>query len=313
MTSNDMTQDLTYEHCIELMPEWRGLDLRISVLTGGITNKLYRVQLPDGGDYVVRVYGEKTDLFIDRDTEADTIRRLGPVGVAPKLVKYLREKNVTIVEFIPGTVLKNGDFLKDDLLKLLVRPIKRIHSCSVELSRTFEPFAEVARLFEVLTQVGTVYPEFDIRGTVETLGRIWAVVNISLSDFLPCHNDLLADNFVMVEGRGRYPESIYLIDWEYAGMNTPYYEFGDMFQEIRVPRQVEEKILRIYWEDHNMDEHIRKTDMLKPFPDIYWFLWSLIQLNISSIDFDYYNYGRVKYQNAQETIRMLRHRYGLNV
>jgi hypothetical protein len=46
---NCAAEGLTYEHCVELMPEWQGLDLKIRVLTGGITNKLYRVQLPDGG------------------------------------------------------------------------------------------------------------------------------------------------------------------------------------------------------------------------------------------------------------------------
>ena len=63
---NSMTEGLTYEHCVELMPEWQGLDLKISALTGGITNRLYRVQLSDGGDYVVRVYGPNTELFIKR-------------------------------------------------------------------------------------------------------------------------------------------------------------------------------------------------------------------------------------------------------
>ena len=42
------------------------------------------------------------------------------------------------------------------------------------------------------------------------------------------------------------------------------------------------------------------TDLFKPFPDIYWFLWSLIQLNISTIPFDYYNYGKVKFENARK-------------
>ena len=86
-----------------------------------------------------------------------------------------------------------------------------------------------------------------------------------------------------------------------------------MFQEILVPRQIEEKILRIYWEDRNLDEHFLKTDMFKPFPDIYWFLWSLIQLNISNIKFDYYNYGKVKYENARQNIRALKERYGIDL
>lgn len=310
---NSMTDDLTYERCVELVPEWQGLDLEISVLTGGITNRLYRVQLADGGDYVIRVYGPNTELFINRDVEMESIRRMEPTEVTPRLVKYLPEKNVTIVEFIPGTPLKNGDFLKDELLEAAVRPIKIIHSSGVQLPRLFDPLYEVKHLFKVLTQVGPDYPEFDIYGTISILDQISAIANIPHSEYLPCHNDLLADNFILVQDQNRCRESVCLIDWEYAGMNTPYYEISDMFQEILVPREIEEKILRLYWEDHNMDEHVFKTDMFKPFPDIYWFLWSLIQLGISSIEFDYYDYGKVKYENAQKNIQVLREQYELDI
>jgi hypothetical protein len=55
------------------------------------------------------------------------------------------------------------------------------------------------------------------------------------------------------------------------------------------------------------------TNLFKPFPDIYWFLWSLIQLNISSIEFDYYNYGKIKYENAKKNIKYLREYYNLDL
>lgn len=309
--TQDNTPGLTYEHCVELVPEWQGLNLDIKVLTGGITNKLYRVRLPGEGDYVVRVYGQNTELFIDRDAEMESIRLMAPTGVAPKLIKYLPEKNVTIVEFIPGAPFKNSDFLNEKLLEAAVRSIKLIHSSGVQLPRLFDPLQEVKQLFKVLVKVGSDYPEFDIRGTIDILAQISTMANIPHSEYLSCHNDLLADNFILAKGGDRHQEPVCLIDWEYAGMNTPYYEFGDMFQEILVPREIEEKILKLYWQDRNMDEHFLKTDMFKPFPDIYWFLWSLIQLSISDIEFDYYNYGKVKYENARQNIQVLRDLYGL--
>ena len=67
--------EFTQEICHELLPEWQGLDVNISTLSGGITNKLYRIQ-SEKGDYTVRIYGDKTDLFIDRDNEAHTIQEM---------------------------------------------------------------------------------------------------------------------------------------------------------------------------------------------------------------------------------------------
>lgn len=308
-----MKQGLTCRDCVELMPEWSGLDLRIDALTGGITNRLYRVRTDNDGDYVVRIYGQKTELFIDRETEMQNIRLMECSGVTPKLIKYMPEKNVTIVEFIPGTVYTNEDFLKEENLPDLVRPVHLIHDAGVKLPGLFDPCIEVHRLFDILQQVGPEYPEFDIAGTLKKLKRISETANIKHSEYVPCHNDLLADNFIRVENREKFGEPVCLIDWEYAGMNTPYYEMADMFQEILVPREIEQKILEIYWRGQNMPEHIRLTDMFKPFPDIYWFLWSLIQLNISNIEFDYYNYGKVKYENAQKNISVLKERYNLNI
>jgi len=298
---------------VALMAELRGLDFKIQELKGGITNKLYRVRAQDGKDYIFRLYGQKTELFIDRDTEAENLRRMTPSGVAPQLIKYLPEENTTIVELIPGYVLKNPDFLREELWELIIRPIKRIHQSGATLPNIFDPLIEVKRLHKILEDINPDYPEFDLHGTIQVLEKISNLVSLSHSRYLPCHNDLLADNFILSEDRKRFPEPMYLIDWEYAGMAPAYYDMADMFQEILVPREVERKLLMIYWEDEDLDHNQYITNLFKPFPDIYWFLWSLIQLNISTIRFDYYNYGKTKYENAQKNIRHLIDDYNVKI
>ncbi len=297
------------EICLDLMPELRGLDLRIQELKGGITNRLYRVSSPGGCDYVFRLYGARTELFIDRGIEMENLRRLEPSKVTQRLVKYLPERNVTIVEFIPGYVLKNPDFLREDLWEKIIRPIKRVHQSCIRLPYCFDPFLEVKRFYKILEGINFNYPEFDIRGTMEVLARIGEIAAIDSSKYVPCHNDLLADNFILRDETGAGKEPMALIDWEYGGMAPPYYDVADMFQEILVPREVERNLLRIYWENKDLDFHQYMTDLFKPFPDIYWFLWSLIQLNISTIPFDYYGYGKVKFENAQANIAYLRDFY----
>ena len=119
--------EFTDADCIRLMPELNGQELEIQELKGGITNTLYRVKSADGRDYVFRFYGKKTELFINRDSEMENLRRLGLLGITPRVIKYLPEQGVTVVEFIPGYVLKNEDFLREDLWKRIVSPI-RTHS-----------------------------------------------------------------------------------------------------------------------------------------------------------------------------------------
>lgn len=299
--------------CIQLIPELNGQKLDIQELKGGITNTLYRVRSVDGQDYVFRFYGKKTELFINREMEMENLRRLGPLGITPRVIKYLPEQGVTVVEFIPGYVLKNGDFLREDLWERIVSPIKTIHRSGISLPHRFDPLAEVKRLYVILEDITPHYPEFDIPGTIKILEKISVAADVPHSLYVPCHNDLLADNFVLTEDRDRFKEPMCLIDWEYGGMAPVYYDLADLFQEILVPREVERRLLSLYWDEGNMDHHQYMTDLFKPYPDIYWFLWSLIQLNISAIDFDYYAYGKVKYENARKNIDLLQSQYHVPV
>jgi thiamine kinase-like enzyme len=303
--------EFTSADCVKLMPEWNGLALEILELKGGITNKLYRVKSSAGGDYVFRFYGKKTELFIDRDAEMENLRRLGALGITPRLIRYLPEQGVTVVEFIPGTVLKNEDFLKEELWERIISPVRMIHQSGIMLPSLFDPLAEVRRLSKTLEEINPDYPEFDIPGTIKILEKINELASVLPSQYVPCHNDLLADNFVLTGDGKRFP--MCLIDWEYGGMAPAHYDLADMFQEILLPRPVERRLISVYWEGKDTDHHQCMIELFKPFPDIYWFLWSLIQLNISSIEFDYYQYGKVKYDNARGNLDFLRNHYGLTI
>ena len=310
-----LDQEFTMEVCHQLLPDWNGLDIRITELSGGITNKLYRVQ-SDKGDYTVRIYGDKTDLFINRDYEAHTIEEMAKVGVGSNLIKYMPEIGVTIVEFIGDSiVLTNDHFLDASLHPQIVAPIRKIHLSGVSLKKIFNPLVEVMKMSAILKGLEAEYREFDIAGTVQRLIKLSSIINIPESEYSPCHNDLLADNFILIneDARDRYAEAMYLIDWEYGGMAPKYYDIADMFQEILVPRDAEISIVENYCDGNNFERTLFLIDLFKPFPDIYWFLWSLIQLNISKIEFDYYNYGRVKYENALGNLKFMEEEYGVAV
>jgi thiamine kinase-like enzyme len=264
----------------------------------------------------VRIYGDKTDLFINRENEAHAIREMSKIGVCSNLVKFLPQIGVTIVEFIGDcTVLSNQHFLDESLYPKIVDPIRKVHTSGVTLKKIFNPLIEVMKMSAILTRLDAHYPEFDIQGTIDRLIKLSSIINIPDSDYTPCHNDLLADNFLLIneDALHKYQHPVYIIDWEYAGMAPKYYDIADMFQEILVPREAEEKIVDAYCQSEAFERTLFLIDMFKPFPDIYWFLWSLIQKNISTIDFDYYKYGKIKYENAIKNLAFVRDAYGVSV
>ena len=310
-----LDQEFTQDICYELLPEWKGIDVRITQLSGGITNKLYRIQ-SEKGDYTVRIYGDKTDLFINRDYEAHAQTEMAKIGVASNMIKYMPEKGVTIVEFIGDSIVLNNDhFLDKSLYPKIVDPIRKIHVSGIKLKKIFNPLVEVRKMAAILADLNVAYAEFDIAGTIERLDKLTQIINISEKEYTACHNDLLADNFILIneEALPRYDSPMYIIDWEYAGMAPRYYDIADMFQEILVPRKAEKGIVNEYCNGEDFDRELYFIDLFKPFPDIYWFLWSLIQLNISKIEFDYYNYGKVKYENAINNLAFIRETYSVAV
>ena len=312
---NLLEREFTKDVCYELLPEWQGLDIDIKTLSGGITNKLFRIR-SEKGDYTVRIYGDKTDLFIHRDGEAHAIREMSKIGVCAPLVKYLPERGVTIVEFIDdAVVLTNRHFLDRSLYRKIVEAIRKIHTSGVRLEQIFNPLVKVKEMASILADLGVEHPEFDIAGTVDRLGKLDRVINIPESEYTACHNDLLADNFIMIkeEARHRYDFPMYIIDWEYAGMAPRYYDIADMFQEILVPRAAEKDIIEAYCGGENFDSVLYYVDLFKPFPDIYWFLWSMIQRKVSTLEFDYYEYGKIKYENAQRNLAFISETYGVAV
>jgi len=311
---NPLDVKFTEDVFFELMPEWKDSAIKINTLNGGITNKLYRVH-SEKGDVTVRIYGDKTEVFINRDIETEIMNRVAKTGISPRLVKYMPEHRVTIVEFIPGYVLKNSDFLKEELHEKIVRPIKKIHKSGIVLPHIFNPLSKVKKMYKIFNNLEINCPEFDIEGVIKNLEKLSGIANIPESEFTTCHNDLLADNFVLAEDghRGKCHEPMYLIDWEYAGMAPRYYDLADMFQEILVPRDVEKNIIEHYCEGKEFEKTLYLIDLFKPFPDIYWFIWSMIQHNISKIKFDFYNYGKVKYENAKGNIKFIQKEYSLKI
>ena len=310
-----MEKEFTQAICQDLLPEWKGLDIDITPLSGGITNKLYRIR-SEKGDYTVRIYGDKTDLFINREHEADTLQKMFEIGVSSKLIKFLPDQGVTVVEFIDDViVLTNDHFTDRSLHEKIVTPIRKIHTSGITLKRIFNPVLEVMKMSAILKKLNVAYPEFDITGTIDRLIKLAGIINIPESDYAPCHNDLLADNFLLIKDDAvhKYDASMYIIDWEYGGMAPKYYDIADMFQEILVSRAVEQQIVTAYCNGEDVDRTLFFVDLFKPFPDIYWFLWSLIQLNVSKITFDYYKYGQEKYDNALKNMVFMREAYGVAV
>lgn len=73
-------------------------------------------------------------------------------------------------------------------------------------------------------------------------------------------------------------EDIYIIDWEYSGMNDCMFDIAAFFLESQLSDKEKETFLLQYFEN-NLDIHIVKREILfyQFTQDILWFVWTLIK------------------------------------
>ncbi len=108
-------------------------------LTGGITNRNYRVRFGDV-DTVVRLCGKHTAaLGIDRATEAVATACAASLGIGPEVLARLADDDVLVCAFLPGAAVAI-----DTVLEPLARPIRAFHH-SGPLPTAFDVFALIER------------------------------------------------------------------------------------------------------------------------------------------------------------------------
>lgn len=116
-------------------------------------------------------------------------------------------------------------------------------------------------------------------------------------DLKPCHNDALYENFI------KSPDgTIYLIDWEYSGMNDPMADFAALFIEAGFERENEDYILDQYFNGEvpgNAHEKILCYEILW---DCLWSQWTVIK---EAKGDDFGTYGEDRYRRAINNLKRI--------
>ena len=103
-------------------------------------------------------------------------------------------------------------------------------------------------------------------------------------DIVFCHNDFLPANFI--ENKSK----IWVVDWEYAGFNTPLFDLGGLASNNNFTYEQEVYLLEKYNEKKVDDEYLAKYFAIKCASLLRETMWSMVSEITSKIDFDYKEY-----------------------
>ena len=173
----------------------------------------------DHGEYVVRIPGERTSLLgIDRAYEAEAAKRAADLGIGPAVLGMLEEVGTLVTELVEGHHLEPTPF--GERLEDVVDLIHRFHD-SGPLGGAFPIHRIVEWHARDASAHGVMAPNSYERLHQQSR-RIEAAFAKSPMPTVACHNDLLPGNVLFSDDR------VWLLDFEYAGMNDVFFDLGNL-------------------------------------------------------------------------------------
>lgn len=279
------------EEAVSKIEDWKGQEISIQPLSGGLTNTNYRVVV-NGMSYFIRVPGESTELLaIDRNNEVHNTKAAAEAGVAPPVLYHLPEYDVMVLKFLDGKTMSKESLNEPGMPTRMAQAIKRLHD-GPRFYSAFDMFRLTEYYLSLCQERSIQIPE----GYLERMPIIERIERAMLAcplPTVPCNNDLLAENYID-DGN-----QLWLIDYEYSGNNDPTFELGNTCQEMQFNDTQIEEVCAAYFGEVTAQKMARmKLNMI--MSDVGWGLWAAIQARISTIDFDFWGWAMDRWGRAVE-------------
>ena len=111
----------------------------------------------------------------------------------------------------------------------------------------------------------------------------------------PCHDDLLAANFL--QGRDR----VVIVDWEYAGMGDPFFDLGNFAVNNELDDADAERLLEAYFGEPSTPRRVAALGLFRFMSDFREAMWGVVQSTVSELDFDFPEYADKHFRRLAET------------
>ena len=269
---------------LQKVPELAGRELTLTALSGGITNRNFRVDAAGTTDrWVIRLAGNDTHLLgISREVEhAATVAAAG-VGVGPEVTAFIRPEGYLVTRFIVGTPVDDEAIHKPETIRRVANSLRRIHD-GPAIPGLFVPLRIVEVYRALALARGVPIPAaYDAAAAIGR--RIEMALLAAPIELRPCHNDLLNANFIDDGSRIR------IIDWEYAGMGDPFFDLGNFSINHELTLD-EDDILIERYDGAVRPARLARLTLMRVVSDFREAMWGVLQQGVSTLDVDFVAYA----------------------
>lgn len=293
--SHDMPQLL---HMIDLLKTAYSVEVKsIDIMPGGLTNKNLKIITDNDDAYAVRLAGQGTHSFINRQAEKHNAALMASLGIAPEIYYYDQISGSQLCKYINAETMHPEDFNSNpDVIIKTAEIMSKYHNSGMEFMSKFDSIDKIHDYNEILIEKNfdKRYQMWDrILQMIEEIRKAYERRPVEL---VPCHNDTLAENF-LYDGK-----IMHIVDWEYSGMGDKFFDISCVFVENRLSKAHEKMYLKQYFGAEPSIEDCARVLINKFLVNAHWSIWALVQI-ASGKDYDFYwAYGKKRAVECNEII-----------
>lgn len=269
------------ESTIRALDCWRS-SVEISAISGGITNRNFKV-ISGGESFFVRLGEDIPEHGVMRFNERTASIAASAAGLSPSVV--YSAPGALVLDFIDGKTLGEEDFSDPATIS---RAIALVRDCHYRIPEFLQGPVLVFWVFQVIRGYSSLLEKTGSRflNRLNEFRKISAGLEQAVGDIRIVfgHNDLLPANFIDDGDR------LWLIDWDYAGFNSPLFDLGGMASNNSLDNELENMMLSCYFGQDVDTDLLSRYHAMKCASLLRESMWSMVSEKHSSIDFDFEAY-----------------------
>lgn len=256
---------------------------------GGLTNTVYRA-----GDAVLRLPGPGTEEYINRADENVAAKETARVGVSPEVLYAAPESGVMVTRYVEGSTTMSPDAFREipAAVQRAGEAFRKLHTSDAKFPTRFELFGMIEEYLSVLSTKDVPLPE-GYNDVVAQAEAIRPILEAAAPEPVACHCDPLCENFLDTGTR------MWIVDWEYAGMNDPMWDLGDLSVEGGFDTAQDEELLAGYFNGPATPSDRGRMVIYKAMCDLLWTLWGLIQVANKNPAEDFTAYAKERFERCK--------------
>lgn len=290
-----LKESVIIDYLQQIFPDAAPTDFSIDRV-GGMSNFNYKVLFVDKS-YVLRIPGNGADGMVERENEELNSMLAQKMGIHPTIEYFNRKTGIKLVDYIEHAETLNPTSIQEaSNLEQIAAIYRTLHNSRVRERNDFNIFHEIDKYNFLMEKSGAKMYNSN-RGGYSQVIILEHRLNQMGVELKPCHNDGVPENFIK-DANGK----IYLIDWEYSGMNDPVAELAALFLESEFSKESQDIVLEHYFEGKIPADLPERLLIYQVLWDYLWAQWTVIK---EAKGDDFGGYGRMRFERAMKNLELL--------